>query len=940
MAWTPRSAYAQRDPNILPVQYFGDRGGWNPSNEIAAPATPPSIPGPEAGIGTPGGTVFPPMTAPTPISLPPERTDPTLERIATPPGSPPFAPSTTVPMGRRVRIFSRSDQLVQVDWITDEAAGQSVGIINSGVNIVIDGLGELEGQPVGTIDISADRLVIWTKDIMALNEQRQEAVQLGDVELELYVDGNIVFRQADRVIYADRMYFDVNRQMGKIIEPDIRFPVPSETGTSMGILRLKADVVRLKGDIHDQIGWTKMLAEDAFVTSSRLGVPGYRLQANEIEFEDIASPVFDKYSGAPAIELDTGEQKVAHQRTMSATNNFLFLRRVPVFYWPWLKTDLEEPTFFIRKASIRNDQVFGTQVLTGWNMYELTGIDRLKGTRWTGSIDYLSKRGLGHGTSFLYSGEELFDRLPGTSAGAADYWGIYDDGFDNLGLGRRHLEPETKYRGRLFWQHRERFYDGFLGGYTLTAEAGWISDRNFLEEYQEREWDTLKDQDARVALSKSRDNMSWSFEADYRVNDFFTKTDWLPRGDHFLIGQDLFYQLMTWSEHTYAGYGHLNTTNQPKDPADRALFHYLPWELNPAGDPLTIGGEVFTTRHSLEMPLQLGPAKMTPYVVGQLDHWGEDAAGDDMQRVFGQAGLRATVPMWKVDPSVQNPLLNLNGLAHKINFNMELLVADSSQELGDVPLYDPLDDVSIEAFRRRFIETTYGGALPRRFDERYYALRSNMQSWVTAQSPQIADDLVLCRLGMRHRWQTKRGMPGQQRIVDWITFDTNINLFPKADRDNFGESAGLLDYDFQWHVGERFSVLSNGAFDFFDQGQQLVTVGALLNKPSRGNIYVGWHSLNGAFSSSILTASFNYRLSQKWITSFGTSYDLADDRNIGQNIGITRIGESFLVRLGFTVDTSRDNVGVQFAIEPRFLSNRLGQVGGGRIPLAGADRFE
>ena len=68
---------------------------------------------------------------------------------------------------------------------------------------------------------------------------------------------------------------------------------------------------------------------------------------------------------------------------------------------------------------------------------------------------------------------------------------------------------------------------------------------------------------------------------------------------------------------------------------------------------------------------------------------------------------------------------------------------------------------------------------------------------------------------MRQRWQTKRGLPGQERIIDWITLDIEGSLFPKHDRDNFGQMLGLVNYDFRWHVGDRFALLSDGFFDFF-----------------------------------------------------------------------------------------------------------------------------
>jgi len=56
---------------------------------------------------------------------------------------------------------------------------------------------------------------------------------------------------------------------------------------------------------------------------------------------------------------------------------------------------------------------------------------------------------------------------------------------------------------------------------------------------------------------------------------------------------------------------------------------------------------------------------------------------------------------------------------------------------------------------------------------------------------------------------------------------------------------------------------------------------------------------------------------------------------------LTRIGESFLIRVGFNYDASRDNFGASVGIEPRFLpSSRLGRVGGVSVPPAGAMGLE
>ncbi len=197
------------------------------------------------------------------------------------------------------------------------------------------------------------------------------------------------------------------------------------------------------------------------------------------------------------------------------------------------------------------------------------------------------------------------------------------------------------------------------------------------------------------------------------------------------------------------------------------------------------------------------------------------------------------------------------------------------------------------------------------------------------------------RMGMRHRWQTKRGGPGRQHVIDWLTIDTNATWFPKENRDNFGQDFGLLDYDVRWHLGDRFTILSDGAADFFGSGLKMVSAGVLLNRPSRGNAYFGVRSINGPIESNVLLGTYSYRLSPKWISTAGTSVDLSDAGNIGQSFSMTRIGESLLVTVGINVDSGKDNVGLNFMVEPRFLPKlRLTTMTGIEVPPAGAFGLE
>jgi len=823
-----------------------------------------------------------------------------------------------LPLGMRsIQFGGRSDVLPDVQSQT-LPNGEEVTTATGGFRVLIEGLpgGNVPAAlgPIGTIDISTDRAVLWSRGGgIGLGGQ---TVQSADTPLEIYMEGNIEFRQGDRVIYADRMFYDVQRQVGVILNAELLTPLPrTENFEYQGLVRLRAAAIR-------QLDASHFSAIGAEVTTSRLEEPAYHFSANEMAFEDFQTQTFDPRTGEPVID---------HKYLAESRGNTVYVRGIPVFYWPTIATDLSKPTFFIDGIRVGNDSVFGTQLEVDFDAYQLFGIRNApEGTDWGLSLDYLSDRGVGHGTDFSYD-RQRFLGLEGPAQGRFDFWGIADSGRDNLGLDRRSITPEEDYRFRLFGRHRQKFQNGW----ELTSEAGWISDRTFLEQYYEREWDEFKDPRNGLRLKRLADNRALSIEANVQQNDFFTETQWLPRVDHYWLGESLLGDRLTWFEHSQAGYANLNNANLPS--AGNELLPLidagLPWEIG-AGQE----GERLVTRQELDLPLTLGAVKVVPFVLGELAHWGEALDGSDLQRAYVNTGVRASVPFWATFPDFHDPLFNLHGLAHKVVFDAEFAYADASRNFGELPLYDPLDDISITEFRRRLYDPA--APLPEFFPTTY-ALRSGLQSWVTSPSTEIVDDLMTLRAGMRHRWQTKRGMPGQQHIVDWLTVDSNITWFPKENRDNFGQDFGLFDYDVRWHLGDRFTIVSDGAADFFGGGLRMVSGGVLLNRPSRGNAYIGVRSISGPVDSNVLLASYNYRLSPKWISSAGLAYDFGNTGNIGQTFSMTRIGESLLVSMGFNVDESKDNVGVKFMVEPRFLPKlNLTSRTGIEVPPAGSFGLE
>ncbi|MGL6226164.1 MAG: hypothetical protein ACRC10_06010 [Thermoguttaceae bacterium] len=846
---------------------------------------------------------------------------------------------------KKIQFFWRSDSPTEITWRTDPLTNRSVGLLTNGFTLVIDGvkLAESTGDPQGgrvlsgdTLDISADRAVIWTANLNDLMS-RGEPVSVENLDLEIYLEGNIVFLEGTRSIFANRMYYDVKNRIGYILNGELLSPVPGYDG----LLRLKADVMQ-------QIGPNLYQASNAYVTTSRLGEPAYRIQSQRMTLSETSSPLFDSLTGAPVRDPISGGAAMQKKQMLTSENNLICVGNVPIFYWPWLAADLQykDAFLYIRDFSVANDNIFGTQVRTVWNPYQIFNIkNRPEGTDWDISLDYFSKRGLGLGTNFVYSRGDFFG-IPGPTAGMVDYWGIYDNGQDNLGLDRRSLTPDAKYRYRALWRHRQEFRNQWF----VTAEIGKMSDLRFMEQYFETEWDTQKNLSTDVELKKLMNNSSLGIFASARLDGFQTETSWFPRFDHFWIGQSLLEDTFTWYEHTRVGLAQFKTADRPQNvnttkEHDENYYYYLPWELatgstNNPNDPTTLGldrtGEVISTKHELDLPFNLGPVRVVPYVLGEAAHWGSDMEGHSVQRLYYQAGVRTNLPIWKLMPGFSSRTWYANGLAHKVDFVGEFSYAKSNVDWEDLVMYDALDDFSVQNARRRMLYTTFGGNTPGIFDERYYAIRSGMGGNVASPVEELVGDLTRFRLGVENRWQTKRGSVGNRRIIDWIVFNTHVNLYPDNTQ-NFNETIGLLDYDFRWHVGDRFVLLSSGLFDMFTiqstptagpnqgevltyNGQKIFRIGGLTERPGRGSLYLGLDKYDGPFDAAYLSMILSYQMNEKYSAKIGTSYNLTSRASGGGMMQVKRAGESFAWIFGVSFDPSRDSFGVNLSLEPVFLS--------------------
>lgn len=875
----------------------------NPPNN---PVTPPGQGPPPAGV-VPGQTYPPPSTSmppggwvpPTAPSsppgaeapeVPPTLPPPTLPQSAAPAAPAAVAPSTPAPQ-RQIHIVPRSGAWNETS--VPMANGEMAYVITGGVIITISN----PTDRIAILDMEADRLLIWTKgnlQEMFQNMRREEGATTREVEF--YLAGNVEIRskskREEHTLRADEVYYDVGRNVAVAYQADLEFKQPR-----------MPDPVHMRADELLQLSPTLFKSARAEVFSSRLpSDPGLKVTVVNGTLEQKQVPKRPFLFGPAPIDPKTGLPETEAERLFWGWHVFMKVEDIPVLYFPYVQGDPNDPLGPLQSVNISYNMMYGTQVFTTWNVYDLLGVTPTPGTRWNLNADYMSKRGPALGSQFDYSGDSLFG-IPGKYGGYMKAYGLYDRGGDLLGGDQSTFQPSHPWwRGRYFWSHNEEFPADFF----LQTRVSVLSDKYYLEEFYYNEWTAFPNQETFLYLKQQRDNWAWSVIAEPRIRNWVNETQRLPELNGFLLGQS-FFDLLTYNAHASAGYDRLMTTHVPPPPAGLTTF----------GD----NTGRFDLWQDLSLPFYLGPVKMVPYGVLDLAEYTKDLAGESRGRFYVGGGLRSSMPLSRVYPDIQSELLNLNGINHKIVFSTNYYIAHSDTPFTTFPELDRWnDDATDQAIRdinpiQPAINPAHGAFLATSplFNWQTYAIRRFQdQLWTRTDTLNTVEDL---EIDVRQRWQTKRGYPGMQHITDWMTLDLSAMYFPHPGRDDFNEPWSLFTYDWTWNVGDRTALVANGWVDPMNQGAHVYTVGAYLNRPDRTNFYLGYRQLDPV-GSRLLTGAASYIFSPKYAMTVSSSYDLAFNSGLSNALIFTRMGSDLQVSLGVTYNSILNNFGVVFEILP------------------------
>ncbi len=678
----------------------------------------------------------------------------------------------------------------------------------------------------------------------------------------VYLEGDIRMTLGDRNVRASRLYYDLVYDRALILDA-VAHAIVTERD-----LPIYFRAARIR-----QLSDRRYVAKDAVLTTSEFHTPHYHIGTSRLELNDrTRRTYFDQRGGLARANYKMGP----------ATFN---LYNVPVLFWPGASGKVTLADSAIRRISAGYDGDFGYRIETKWDVFSLLSLEAPTGYTADLSLDLFTDRGPAVGLDVDYERDDYF----GTFLG----YGIDDRSDDHLGRSRDN-ERGGGSRGRATWRHRHYLPEDW----QLTIEASYISDRGFLEEFFESEFDEGKQQESLLYVKKQRDHWAFTGLALWRLNDFFTQTERLPDFSFRFIGHSLG-DVASWYSENRAGYVRYRA-------AEKELFLLL--REGPDGPSSSATARV-ESRQELTFPFGLGPVNIVPFVSLRGSAWGEsrdrsflsprggyDGDGGGIGRLFATYGVRASTYFARVFPGVRNELMDLNGLRHVIKPEVVAWASHSNRDPADLFPFD--------------------------------------------EGVERIDDFDGVLVGVHQRLQTKRGASDKRRVVDWITLDVDLGLFNNGAGDyvtngfvSFSRPEDSIPRNFintalNWRINDSTLILGEMNYDLNDGEVDRLDLALQVDRTPRFSYGLDYRFIEET-DSNLLGFELNYRADEKHAFAVRELFDLERGRTHDFSVTYIRKYPRWYVALVFELDEAEDNAGVSLSIWPEGLPRAA--VGGRRF---------
>ncbi|HHT9153030.1 MAG TPA: LPS assembly protein LptD, partial [Candidatus Hypogeohydataceae bacterium YC40] len=672
--------------------------------------------------------------------------------------------------------------------------------------------------------LEADNVILWF-------EQEEFKGKKKQVFKELYAEGNITLQSKEDVIKADKVFQNLPEKKGIFINPRIKtlIPLPVKTPIYIG------------GEEAKLIDQDRMLVKNCYFTTCSFGHPHYRFKSRNVTVTRRHTPT-ESYS------------------EIEARQDTFLVGEHPVAYFPKYTFSTRTKPGVFRGISPGSSSRLGTFVSTNWDPLNLGFLSGLN--RWSDMVvkgDYYSKRGPSVGSEFNYKRPNIL--------GSLETFYLRDKLKHDINITEEPIENPN--RGRVLWRDRVK-----LGEYwRADTELSFLSDRDFLREFYEREFKEGKEQETDLYIRRLEDNKSFTFLVKKQIEKFDTGLEALPQLSYQLISQPLWEDRLNFTSQSELGYLDFKLDDELNTRAP-ALFTKL---------QRTTGNSFrMDNNNVLAWPFQLWIWNLKPFVGGRITAYSKSLRsegpndGPPVGRLAASLGMDASTTFWRIY-SLESKLLHINKLRH-------IITPEFRWEAGPVVTENP--DKLLQYYPSRDPE--------------------NLQQNPMADGLDTYNSFII---GIRNRLQTRRGVPSMLKTVDLLDLNLELHVLPSPkNTDSFvthtvGNAEGFLipekdtfiQPEFKSQLTDRIELVSErNEFELKDLTFNIFSFGVKYQYSPNFSQFLGYRFLKDISSSVILGT--NLVLKDKWGMNFTESYDLravdatgvTSTRNLGTGLNLFR----------------------------------------------------
>ena len=659
---------------------------------------------------------------------------------------------------------------------------------------------------------------------------------------------------------------------------------------------------RFAGDSLSTFGSNAYLVKDGIFTTSDSSKPDYYLRARTVRIYPKDRVIF--------------------------SNVTLFVGRTPVFWYPYLYQSLNADTGF----------TFTPGYTSVWGAYLLTRtvFPLMEGVSGTFRLDLYADRGVGIGFEAHWGADRRsaspFAKATETkSEGRAremksgENWGRFisyyiDDsnpGTNKTSLGREPLDPQ---RYRISLQDRTYFTEDIYS----TININKLSDKRFLQDFEESTFKENPNPDNLVAVTKWDENYSAILMARKQLNEDQDGTEKLPEFALDIKRQPLFKTALFYDSETSIGSYKRNFADGSLFPDYSSVradtFHqlsrpgtYFGWlSINPH---LGVRGTYYSESGYIQETIndrivsetrigEDGLPVTTSKTVTDINE--ELIENGSLFRFAVNASLEASFKFSRAYEGTQSRTWGLDGLRHIVQPYMNASWVYANEKPDQILQFD------------RYSRSTQAPPI----DFPQFNAIDSLNSW------------TVVRLGARNRFQTRR----DNFTLNWLELDTFFDV--NIDAPDYGTGSALTDpgtfsniYNrLRWQPLPWVRLAVNAQLPVLDSGFTEVNSNLSFMVTRNATLIIGQRYLNGnpQFQDSNLATLAGYiRVNDHWGFSFAEHYEFQDSTLESQTYQIHRDLSSWVASLGVNV---RDNGGKEeFGLLLTFTLKDLPSV---RVPLS------